>query len=1218
MNSSQLLSAYLALVCVSVKGLLKVINDLLLIAIIMKIHLKGAVTKIASVAVGVAMLITLASPVAAQTTQSTIDALLGQIAALQAQLLAMQGSGSGSMSCNFTTDLSTGMSNSQVLDLQRYLNAHGAVLASSGAGSPGSETNYFGSITKAAVIRWQNTNAAAVLTPVGLNSGTGYFGPSSRAFANSMCTTGPITGPGPITSTGLATVSAGAQPAASLAPQSAARVPFTKFTVSAGASPITVNSATIERTGLANDAVFSGIVLLDESGIQLGIAKTLNSNHTTIVGEPVVINAGSSRTFTVAGNMNASLSAYAGQVASLSVVSVNTSGTVVGSFPITGAAHTINASLSLGSATLLVSSFDPASAITKNVGDTGVKFAGVRVTAGSAEDMRLWSIRWNQSGSAGASDFNNLMTYVDGVAYPVVISSDGKYFTTTFGSGILVAKGLTKDVYIQGDIVGASSANRTIQFDMYKNTDLYLTGELFNYGIVASANGSCATSATDASEFIYSSASCAGTASTPFFSGSVVTVNAGTATSITKANEVSSQNIAVNVPNQILGGYSTDFKGESVSVQSSIFNIATSSGLVGEITSVSIYDETGKLVAGPVDSVYVSAALSKVTFTDTITYPVGRHVYTIKGKIPTGTTNASTVIVSATPSSGWTNVTGQITGNSISLSANGAFSMNTMTVRAASLNVGVSTNPTAQNVVAGAQAFLFANYQLDATQSGEDIRITNLLASITYGGTSNSTDLSSCAIYDGATQLTGGSNVYNPTGATTSVVTRTYTLDNSLTIAKGAVKTLALKCNVKGSATTGGTYAWGAVSGATGIGGISATGVQSSGTVTPTGPTAVGSIMTVASTGSLLASTDAASPGYTIASAGQSGVLMGVYKIRATNEDIDLTREGLKLTNTASSSASDLISVSLYDGATLVGTAVFTGTTNSATSTLSTPLRITRDADKLITVKVDFAAIGASSPATEGHLIAIDIDTAGAASVGNTQGTGVQSGSTVDATGSTAVAGVRLFKTYPTLALDTLPGSGVSDGRLMRFKVSADPAGNLSISKFTISLSTTSATVTSVNVFGFTDSGYSQPISGVNTGGQFLTTSACTGGCGSAPTLAIYPQTTGAATTTVSVSAGSTRWFEVRGTVTGTATTYSVTATLKGDSSYPAVGACITSSLTPCMLTASGVDATTGGAGQFIWSPNATTSVTVNGNDWTNGFGVNGLPQNGLIQTRSN
>ncbi len=78
--------------------------------------------------------------------------------------------------CEITRGLGVGTSGEDVRCLQRYLNWAGFAVATSGTGSVGNETQYFGPMTQDAVIRWQNANAVQVLTPLGLSTGTGFWG----------------------------------------------------------------------------------------------------------------------------------------------------------------------------------------------------------------------------------------------------------------------------------------------------------------------------------------------------------------------------------------------------------------------------------------------------------------------------------------------------------------------------------------------------------------------------------------------------------------------------------------------------------------------------------------------------------------------------------------------------------------------------------------------------------------------------------------------------------------------------------------------------------------------------------------------------------------------------------------------------------------------------------------------------------------------------------
>ena len=76
----------------------------------------------------------------------------------------------------FNNDLKLGMTNPDVLELQKYLNANGFTIALTGLGSVGNESPYFGEKTKEALIKFQIANN---LTPA-----LGYFGSKTRAVIN--------------------------------------------------------------------------------------------------------------------------------------------------------------------------------------------------------------------------------------------------------------------------------------------------------------------------------------------------------------------------------------------------------------------------------------------------------------------------------------------------------------------------------------------------------------------------------------------------------------------------------------------------------------------------------------------------------------------------------------------------------------------------------------------------------------------------------------------------------------------------------------------------------------------------------------------------------------------------------------------------------------------------------------------------------------------------
>lgn len=117
--------------------------------------------------------------------QSLIQQLLEQIEYLKNQialLTAQLGQGGGQTYCQqLNSNLYFGMSNGDVKCLQEFLKNQGSNIYPEGL-----VTGYFGSLTKAAVVRFQEKYASEILNPLGLYFATGFVGPSTRNKINGL------------------------------------------------------------------------------------------------------------------------------------------------------------------------------------------------------------------------------------------------------------------------------------------------------------------------------------------------------------------------------------------------------------------------------------------------------------------------------------------------------------------------------------------------------------------------------------------------------------------------------------------------------------------------------------------------------------------------------------------------------------------------------------------------------------------------------------------------------------------------------------------------------------------------------------------------------------------------------------------------------------------------------------------------------------------------
>lgn len=130
------------------------------------------------------------TPVKTRLTQNQISAILALITSFGADQstitsvrAALAGTPApvptaivGTSTVSFTRDLHLGSQGADVEALQHYLNTHSAPVAANGPGSPGNETDWFGSLTKKALAAFQKH--------AGIAPAAGYFGPLTRAYVD--------------------------------------------------------------------------------------------------------------------------------------------------------------------------------------------------------------------------------------------------------------------------------------------------------------------------------------------------------------------------------------------------------------------------------------------------------------------------------------------------------------------------------------------------------------------------------------------------------------------------------------------------------------------------------------------------------------------------------------------------------------------------------------------------------------------------------------------------------------------------------------------------------------------------------------------------------------------------------------------------------------------------------------------------------------------------
>jgi len=923
-----------------------------------KINLKKGLSVITSAATivvlsGVALVPFGAS--ADHSTAHTIEQLLVQIAGLQAQLQALQaGTTAPSTACTFTRSLFLGVAGEDVKCLQQYLNGAGHQVSASGAGSPGSETTYYGSRTQGAVASWQAANGVA--------PAAGYFGPISQAKYSQVAGAPGAPGATPTPAPGVP-----GNVVASLAPDNpgAKTVMLNSYGVPLMSIRFTgsgkVQELTFKRGGPGDVNDYDNLYIY-EGARRLVSGRTPSSatGEVTFISLNVDVNGSKDL------QLVADLSGTAGNVNYWDLTGAKlASGTVSGT-PLRSNNFTIGGS---NGGTLNVDKIG--SIGNPKVGQKGAQVSEFKITA-NTEAAWVKRVQLLQGGTVKNADLTNLKLEVNGVQVATGYMTSDSYAVFDFGSpGYKIDKGDNKIFKMFADLAGKK--DETVKYYVEVASDVTAVGDQFGFGMKPTVD----TNFDDATNTF--SLTLQGGVLTIAFNGPNAT-NIGTKVSdqvlyrfsMSAANDIEVKKIRV--------GFCHDPAGDG-----SFANITND---FDDVTDVKIIDEdTGQVVAGPTDGTGFTEAAADgcedaaqgtyKTYTDTFDLKAGTtRNFKITADIDTGAntsnnelaaTDVIAVMLDGYGESDLSGTSGDVavlkyagTNTAVDDSdivPNTDLIGKNMTLQASTLTLSLSSTPADTTYVKGTQnvdtvGITFAA-SLASSLKVTDVTLTGYVdddgtAPFAKIGSNSDSSLTTSGLVSKVSLYDGD------TGALISDTVQTNNLNNSTGTIKfgnlnwminaGQTKKLLVKTNLSSNPTSGSNdYFSFDIDATTDVTAIDNSGqTVNSGNADPNASTNPTNVVTVSSAGTLALSAASANPIKKAVYWGQNDALFTVYRVRSTDEAFLIERLNVTTASgseVVASATNNIDQVSMkYKTKAQVGTSFTTtavGALDSATGSVS-------------------------------------------------------------------------------------------------------------------------------------------------------------------------------------------------------------------------------------------------------------------------------------------
>lgn len=638
---------------------------------------------------------------------------------------------SASAAYTFTQNLKLGSTSSEVVEVQKFLNANGFTVSTTGAGSPGMESSYFGGKTTQAVKAFQ---AAKGISPV-----LGNWYALTRAAANSMggstggtlvpgCTN--TTGFSPIsglscaggttpTQTGPVTASLSTTNPASgviVAGQATAKLLDISFTGSG-----TVNSVSLKRTGISDQSTLTNVYLYDNV-TRLTDGYSFNNNGVlTINNLNLAVNG--TKNISVVADVYAS--APSGQTIAVALTSF-TSGTSVSSVNVQGNTMSVAAGGTLASVT-----FPSSQSVTSATVNAGTSSYAIYRQALQVNTRTVWlkAANFRITGSAPTGAVANAKLFVDGVQVgspaSMTMTNGSNYLSFDLSAAPFALTTGSHTAEIRADIVAGSSYNFTVA--LQQASDLMILDPQVGVNIAVTSFSATA--------------------------GATITIGAGSATFIVDPSFSAMTNVTGGASNAVIGkfkihGYGEDVKISSLPITVTLSSAATPAG----IQNVTLYFNGSQVgsqvtlssasgVPGTLGTNNCSTTPGTLAFTCyTTTFTLGSQLI-----IPAGADSILEVRADLRNAAGTNYTAGAVAANLQAGTGEGftshtavttpAVTGTSLTVQTGLLAVAKNAGYANQTLTPNTAGVKIGSYVLQNQSSSESVRVTGLTVGLTNDGT---------------------------------------------------------------------------------------------------------------------------------------------------------------------------------------------------------------------------------------------------------------------------------------------------------------------------------------------------------------------------------------------------------------------------------------------------------------------------------------------------